>query len=149
MFSAVVYEGSSVFPSGLEGEYTTCISVLPIQQHGPYRTVSSYYIAIGCSDGTVRLWKMTCADNSLQIEKERHIWELAGMFGAHRGPITTILLSNCGRVITVGRNIQKNITSIHIWDAVKLVEDGSFLLEDVLMFQDHIFGLDGLSLGDG
>ncbi|XP_062213038.1 uncharacterized protein LOC133913785 [Phragmites australis] len=156
MFSAVVCEGSSVFPSGLEGEYPTCISVmplnntvLPIQQHGPYRTVPGYHIATGCSDGTVKLWKMTCADNSLQTEKERHIWELVGMFGAHRGPITTILLSSCGRVITVGRDIQKNSTSIHIWEAVKLMGDGSFLLEDALMSQDHIVGLDGLSLGDG
>lgn len=156
MFSAVVYEGSSVFPSGLEGEYPTCISVmllnntvLPIQQHDPYRTVPGYHIATGCSDGTVKLWKMSCADNSLQTEKERHIWELVGMFGAHQGPIDTVLLSGCGRVITVSRNLKKNSTSIHIWEAVKIRGDGNFLLEDTLMLQDHIVGLDGLSLGDG
>jgi hypothetical protein len=156
MFSAVVYEGSSVFPSGLEGEYPTCISVmllnntvLPIQQHDPYRTVPGYHIATGCSDGTVKLWKMSCADNSLQTEKERHIWELVGMFGAHQGPIDTVLLSGCGRVITVSRNLKKNSTSIHIWEAVKIRGDGIFLLEDTLMLQDHIVGLDGLSLGDG
>lgn len=156
MFSAVVYEGSSVFPSGLEGEYTTCISVmplnntvLPIQQHDPYRTVPGYHIATGCSDGTVKLWKMTCAEDSLQTKKERHIWELVGMFGAHQGPIDIVSLSGCGRVITVGRNLKKNSTSIHIWEATKIRGDGNFLLGDTLMLQDHIVGLDGLSLGDG
>ncbi|KAJ1283904.1 hypothetical protein BS78_03G163200 [Paspalum vaginatum] len=156
MFSAVVYEGSSAFPSSLEGEYPTCISVvqlnstvLPIQQHDPYRAVPGYHIATGCSDGSVKLWKMFCADNSLQTGKERHIWELVGMFGAHRGPISTVFLSSCGRIITVGRNLKKCSTFIHIWEAVKVEGDGSFLLEDTLMLQDHIVGLDGLSLGDG
>lgn len=155
-FSAVVYEGSSVFPSSLEGEYPTCISVvqlnntvLPIQQYDPYRTVPGYHIATGYSNGTVKLWKGSCADNSLQTEKGRHIWELVGMFGAHERPVSTVLLSTCGRIITASRNLKENSTSIHIWEAVKFRGDGSFLLEDALMLQDHIVGLDGLSLGDG
>jgi len=154
-FSAVIYEGSSVFPSSLEGEYPTCISVVPLNntvlpmQHEPYRTVPGYHIATGCSDGTVKLWKMSCADNSLQTEKEGHLWELVGMYGAHRGPVSMVVLSNCGRVVTVCRNLKKNSTSIHIWEAVKLIGDGSFLLEDVIILQDYIVGLEGLSLGDG
>ncbi|OEL19860.1 DmX-like protein 1 [Dichanthelium oligosanthes] len=154
-FSAVVYEGSSVFPSSLEGEYPTCISVvslnntvLPIQ-HDPYRTVPGYHIATGCSNGTVKLWKMSCADNSLQTEKGGHIWELVGMYGAHQGPVSMVLLSSCGRVVTVCRNLMKDSTSIHIWEEVKLIRDGSFLLEDALILQGQVVGLDGLSLGDG
>ncbi|TVU34091.1 hypothetical protein EJB05_15917, partial [Eragrostis curvula] len=156
IFSAVVYEGSSVFPSGLEGEYPTCISVmllnntvLPIKQHGPFIAVPGYHIATGCSDGSVKLWKMSCAENSSQSEKESHIWKLVGMFSAHQGPVSMILLSSCGRVITVGRNAQKNCNTIHIWEAVKLMGDGSFLLEDALNFEDSVVGLEGLSLGDG
>lgn len=156
MFSAVIYEGSSVFPNGLDGEYPTCISVmpqnntvLPLQQHGPSGTSPGYHIATGCSDGTVKLWKMSCADSALQTEKGSHSWELVGMFGAHRGPVSAISLSRCGRVATVGKNVQKNSTSIHIWEAVKLMGDGSFLLEGALMLQGPVVGLDWLSLGDG
>lgn len=155
-FSAVVYEGSSVFPSGVEGEYPTCISVmllnptvLPIKQHEPSIAVPSYHIATGCSDGSVKLWKMSCVENCLQNEKESNLWVLVGKISAHQGPVNTILLSSCGRVITSARNIQKNSTTIHIWEAVKLMGDGSFLLEDALMFADTIVGLEGLSLGDG
>uniref|UniRef100_A0A0E0JK06 RAVE complex protein Rav1 C-terminal domain-containing protein n=1 Tax=Oryza punctata TaxID=4537 RepID=A0A0E0JK06_ORYPU len=155
MFSAVIYEGSSVFPACLDGEYPTCISatplnntVLPLQQHGS-RTAPCYHIATGYSDGTVKLWKMSFADNPLQTEKESHSWQLVGMFCADRGPITAISLSNCGRVATVGRDVQKNTTSIHIWKAVKLMGDGSFLLEDALVLQGPVVGLDWLSLGDG
>ncbi|KAG8051653.1 hypothetical protein GUJ93_ZPchr0001g33135 [Zizania palustris] len=151
MFSAVIYEGSSVFPTS-----PTCISVsplsntvLPLQQHGPSRTAPCYHIATGYSDGTVKLWKMTCADKPLQTEKENHNWGLVGTFGADRGPISAISLSSCGRVATVGRNVQKNTTSIHIWKAVKLMGDGSFLLEDALMIQGPVVGLEWLSLGDG
>ncbi|CAL4956245.1 unnamed protein product [Urochloa decumbens] len=155
--SAVVYEGSSVFPSSLEGEYPTCISVVPLNntvlpiQHEHYRSVPGYHIATGCSDGTVKLWKMSCADNSLQTETERHIWpwELVGMYGAHHGPVNMIALSSCGRVVTVCRNLNKNSSYIHIWEAVKLIGHGSFLLEDALMLQADIVGLEGLSLGDG
>jgi hypothetical protein len=134
-FSAFVYEGSSVFPSGLEGEYPTCISVillnptvLPINQHGASTAVSGYHVATGCSDGSVKLWKMSCAENSLQNEEESHLWDLVGMFNADQGSIDMILLSSCGRVITVVRNVQKNNTNIHIWEAVKLMGNGSFLL---------------------
>ncbi|KAL6884562.1 hypothetical protein ACP4OV_010498 [Aristida adscensionis] len=156
IFAAVIYEGSSVFPIALEGEYPTCISVmsvnntvLPMQQHGPSRTVPGYHIATGCSDGSVKLWKMSSADDPLQSEKESHSWELVGTFGAHQGPISAISLSSCGRIATVGRNVGQNSTSIHIWEAVKLMSDGAFLLEDALTFQGHIVGLDGTSLGDG
>lgn len=154
-FSAVVHEGSSVFPSSLEGEHPTCISVVSLNntvlptQHGPYRTVPGYHLATGCSDGTVKLWKMSCADNSMQTEKERQIWELVGMYGAHQGPVSMVLLSSCGKVVTACRNLKKNSSAIHIWEAVKLIGDGSFLLEDALMLEDCIVGVDGLSLGDG
>jgi WD40 repeat protein len=108
MFSAVICKGSSVFPTCLDGEYPTCISatplnntVLSLQQHGS-GTASCYHIATGYSDGTVKLWKMSFADNPLHTEKESHIWQLVGTFGADRGPITAISLSNCGRIATVG-----------------------------------------------
>uniref|UniRef100_A0A0D9V1Y4 RAVE complex protein Rav1 C-terminal domain-containing protein n=1 Tax=Leersia perrieri TaxID=77586 RepID=A0A0D9V1Y4_9ORYZ len=156
VFSAVIYEGSSVFPTCLDGEYPTCISitplnstVLPLQQHGPSRTAPCYHIATGYSDGTVKLWKMSYTGNPLQTEKESHNWQLVGTFGADRGPISAISLSSCGRIATVGRNVQKNTTTIHIWKAVKLMGDGSFLLEDALMLQGPVVGLDWLSLGDG
>jgi hypothetical protein len=154
-FSADVYEGSSFFPPSLEEEYPTCISVvllnntvLPIQ-HEPYGAVPGYHIATGCSDGTVKLWKMSCADTPLQTEKGSHIWELVGMFGAHRGPVSMVVLSSCGRIVTVCRNLKKNSTSIHSWEAIKLIGDGSFLLEDALILQDYIVGIEGLSSGDG
>ncbi|KAL6608107.1 hypothetical protein ACP70R_041170 [Stipagrostis hirtigluma subsp. patula] len=155
IFSAVICEGSSVFPSGLEGEYPTCISVMSLNntvspiQHGPSRTIQGYHIATGCSDGSVKLWKVSSADNPLHSEKESHSWELVGIFCAHRGPISAISLSTCGRIATVARNVGKNSTSVHIWEAVKLMGDGSFLMEDALSFQGHIVGLDGISLGDG
>ena len=57
-------------------------------------------------------------------------------------------VSRCGRVATVGRNVQKNSISIHIWEAVKLMGDGCFLLEDALLIQSPIVALDWLSLGD-
>ncbi|XP_015699102.1 uncharacterized protein LOC102707069 [Oryza brachyantha] len=156
MFSAVIYEGSSVFPTCLDGEYPTCISVtplnntvLPLQQHGPSITAPCYHIATGYSDGRVKLWKMSCAGNPLQSEKQSQSWQLVGTFSAYRGPISAVSLSSCGRVATVGRYVQKNATYIHIWKAVKLIGDGSFLLEDVRMLQGPVVGLDWLSLGDG
>ncbi|CAM0881371.1 unnamed protein product [Alopecurus aequalis] len=156
MFSAVIHEGSSVFPTGLDGEYPTCISVmslnttvLPLQQHVPSGTSPGYHIATGYSDGTVKLWNMSGADNPEQTGAESNSWELVGMFGAHRGPVSAISLSRCGRVATVGRNVQKNSISIHIWEAVKLMGDGCFLLEDALFIQSPVVGLDWLSLGDG
>uniref|UniRef100_A0ACD5VM29 Uncharacterized protein n=1 Tax=Avena sativa TaxID=4498 RepID=A0ACD5VM29_AVESA len=155
-FSAIIHEGSLVFPTGLDGEYPTCISVmslnntvLPLQQHVPSGTFPGYHIATGCSDGTVKLWKMSGADNPEHTGRESNSWELVGMFSAHRGPISAISLSRCGRVATVGRNLQKNSTSIHIWEAVKLMGDGCFILEDALMIQNPVVGLDWLSLGDG
>lgn len=156
MFSAVIYEGSSVFPAGLDGEYPTCISVmslnntvLPLKQQDPSGSSPGYHIATGSSDGTVKLWKFSGADNPLQTGTESIIWELVGMFGAHHGPISAISLSRCGRIATVGRDVQKNSTSIHIWEAVKLMRDGCFLLEDALMIQSPVVGLNWLSLGDG
>ncbi|VAH76465.1 unnamed protein product [Triticum turgidum subsp. durum] len=156
MFAAAIYEGSTVFPTDVDGEYPTCISVmsldntvLPLQQHVPFATSSGYHIATGYSDGTVKLWKMSGADNPLQTGRGSNSWELVGMFGAHPGPISAISLSRCGRVATVGRNVQKNSTSIHIWEAVKLMGDGYFLLEDALMIQSAVVGLDWLSLGNG
>ncbi|XP_048563439.1 uncharacterized protein LOC125543966 isoform X2 [Triticum urartu] len=156
MFAAAIYEGSTVFPTVVDGEYPTCISVmsldntvLPLQQHVPFATSPGYHIATGYSDGTVKLWKMSGADNPLQTGRWSNSWELVGMFGAHPGPISAISLSRCGRVATVGRNVQKNNTSIHIWEAVKLMGDGCFLLEDALMIQSAVVGLDWLSLGNG
>ncbi|KAM3330686.1 hypothetical protein ACQJBY_027066 [Aegilops geniculata] len=156
MFAAAIYEGSTVFPTVVDGEYPTCISVmsldntvLPLQQHVPFATSPGYHIATGYSDGTVKLWKMSGADNPLQTGRGSNSWELVGMFGAHPGPISAISLSRCGRVATVGRNVQKNSTSIHIWEAVKLMGDGCFLLEDALMIQSAVVGLDWLSLGNG
>jgi WD40 repeat protein len=154
--SAIIYEGSSVFPTGLDGEYPTCISVmslnntvLPLQQHVPSGSFPGFHIATGYSDGTVKLWKMSGADSPEQTERESNRWELVGFFSAHRGPISAISLSRCGRVATVGRNVQKNSTSIHIWEAVKLMGDGCFLLEDALMIQSPVVGLNWLSSGDG
>ncbi|XP_050385252.1 uncharacterized protein LOC126801830 isoform X2 [Argentina anserina] len=127
-------------------------SMMRIEKHldsttGQSSSCPAYLMATGCSDGTLKLW-------SSRIDKQSTpniLWELVGMFLAHKGPIGTVCLSDCGRKIaTVCKNFSsKTASNLHIWDPIHLAGAGSFMLEDTLSFDQELVALNWLPLGNG
>lgn len=107
----------------------------------------AYLLATGCSDGSLKLWR-----SRIDKPSTPHIpWELVGMFVAHKGPISTICLSDCGRKIaTICKGFPSDtVGTLHIWDSVHLAGAGSFMLEDTFSFHQELVALNWLPLGNG
>lgn len=157
-FYATIDLGSSNFPDLYSLDYVVSVSVvspdnsvLSSQQCKASYNITSigYHIATGCSDGSLKLWKMSHVE-SVNSECEFVPWELVGMFTAHCGPVSAVSLSSCGnKIATVSRNDRNNTTSVHIWEPISLINGGSFLLEDAITFDGHVVTLNWLSIGNG
>ncbi|PSS03929.1 DmX-like protein [Actinidia chinensis var. chinensis] len=108
---------------------------------------STYHIATGCSNGSLKLWRSMLAtqlNSNLQ-------WELVGMLAAHQGPITSISLADCGqKIATLCSTGPSNYSStVHIWESVHLAAAGSFLLEDTLFLDGQVIAFNWLTMGSG
>ncbi|XP_020264174.1 uncharacterized protein LOC109840081 [Asparagus officinalis] len=155
-FYATVDLGSSLFPDEHNLDHIISISVtspnmLSVQQRIASYDVpcSKYHMATGCSDGTVKLWKMVHAESS-NSELKFLPWELVGIFAAHEGPVSAVSLSCCGgKVATVSMNDRNSTTSLHIWEPICLISGGDFLLEDAISLIGPVTGLSWLSIGNG
>ncbi|CAN6465807.1 unnamed protein product [Victoria cruziana] len=104
-----------------------------------------YHMAIGSSDGKLWLYR------SLQISDTFCIpWQLVGMFRAHVGAIDLISLSGgSGKVATVNMRGSDACSCLHIWDSVSVMDEGCFLLEDKIHFNDSINAIDFQNMGNG
>ncbi|KAL4360243.1 hypothetical protein S83_027107 [Arachis hypogaea] len=104
-------------------------------------------MATGCSNGSLKLWRSNSGNRSAL-----HLpWELVGMFTAHDGPVNYICFTDCGQKIATccNRSDSNGVNTIHIWDAVNLISEGTFILEDRLTFESNICSLNWLTLGTG
>ncbi|PRQ58513.1 putative transcription factor WD40-like family [Rosa chinensis] len=107
----------------------------------------AYLMATGCSDGSLKLWRSRIA----KLSTPNIPWELVGMFVAHKGPISTVCLSECGRKIaTICKDFSSNtVGTLQIWDPIHLAGAGSFVLEDTISFDQELVALNWLPLGNG
>ncbi|KAJ0986141.1 hypothetical protein J5N97_004497 [Dioscorea zingiberensis] len=153
---------SSFLPDPHNHDQVTSVAVLPPDdqalsvQH--YATSSSssemnscmYTMVTGCSDGTLKLWRICYAGNAADSKGEFLPWEIVGMFNAHQGPVSAVSLSTCGgKIATIGMDGQSNSASLHIWEPVRLIGGGSFLLEDVISLSGAVIALNWMTIGDG
>ncbi|ESW07263.1 hypothetical protein PHAVU_010G115000 [Phaseolus vulgaris] len=107
----------------------------------------TYIMVTGSSNGILKLWKSKPGNSLTQ-----HLpWELVGVFVAHDGPIKGICFSDCGeKIATIGHESNSNaINTIHIWDAVPLINAGTFILEDKIKTNSDVIALKWLTLGTG
>ncbi|KAI5422049.1 uncharacterized protein LOC127076092 isoform X1 [Lathyrus oleraceus] len=108
---------------------------------------STYILATGCSDGSLKLWK----SNHGNLSTLNLPWELVGMFIAHNSPVKGICFTDCGQKVATfcSRNDSNAVNTIHIWDAINLIIAGTFILEDTLTFESDVITLKWLTLGTG
>lgn len=157
-FYATIDLGSSLFPDTQDLDNVISISATPqdhnmlsMQQRMDYSSVPSnnYHMATGCSDGTLKLWKMSYAESS-NSGLEFLPWELVGTLTAHEGPVSTVSLSSCaGKIATVSMNDSNSTSSLHIWEPICLINGGSFLLEDAISLNGPVISLNWLFVGNG
>ncbi|KAI5438922.1 hypothetical protein KIW84_024591 [Lathyrus oleraceus] len=108
---------------------------------------STYILATGCSDDSLKLWK----SNHGNLSTLNLPWELVGMFIAHNSPVKSICFTDCGQKVATfcSRNDSNAVNTIHIWDAINLIIAGTFILEDTLTFKSDVITLKWLTLGTG
>ncbi|KAF3439842.1 hypothetical protein FNV43_RR18120 [Rhamnella rubrinervis] len=146
---------SSQFPERHSNDYVTSFAVvcpdglISIEQNFGDQSCSypTYTMATGCSNGSLKLWR----SNRGKTSTPHTPWELVGKFVAHRGPISAIGLSGCGRkVATVCKEFQSNnVSTLQIWDCVHILGAGTFMLEDTLALDGEVSSLNWLALGTG
>ncbi|KAF3324604.1 WD domain, G-beta repeat [Carex littledalei] len=145
------------FSTSQDGYEITCFSypspnavVFPIKGSCGY--FPWYHIITGCSDGSVKLWKLGILDSSLQSEKESPSWELVGSFIANSGYIASVSFSNCGtRIATLSNTSQTGTSCIGIWEPVCIPGGTSavFLLEHTITLKSPVVQLSWFSIGNG
>lgn len=146
---------SSQFPEPHSNDCVTSFAVvcpdglISIEQNFGDQSCSypTYIMATGCSNGSLKLWRSNLGKTSTPHTP----WELVGKFVAHKGPISAISLSGCGRkVATVCKEFQSNnVGTLQIWDCVQILGAGTFMLEDALALDGEISSLNWLALGTG
>ncbi|KAK7292823.1 hypothetical protein RJT34_15677 [Clitoria ternatea] len=107
----------------------------------------TYDMATGYSNGSLKLWRSKPGSSLTQ-----HLpWELVGSFVAHDGPIQGICFTDCGGKIATfcNKSNSNDVSTIHIWDAVHLINAGTFILEDILKPENDVITLKWLTLGTG
>ncbi|XP_017699904.2 uncharacterized protein LOC103713736 isoform X2 [Phoenix dactylifera] len=162
VYHAAIYPGSSDLPAPQNCDQITSVavvsldnSILPIQQSaasygGLCSETVSYHMATGCSDGTLKLWKMSYAESPIHSEPERLLWKLVGMFTAHQGPVSAISLSiHDSKIATVSMNGHNSTARLHIWESICLIGSGGFLLEDAIILKGPVIAINWLSIGNG
>ncbi|XP_057981006.1 uncharacterized protein LOC131166445 isoform X2 [Malania oleifera] len=108
---------------------------------------SPYHMAMGCSDGSLKLWR----SNPDKPMAPNLCWELVGALSRHQGPISAVSLTSCGRKIaTVCPAAHSNaVSTLHLWGSVHLAGSGSFILEDSFSLDGNVVSLNWLALGNG
>lgn len=144
------------FSTSNDGYQITCSSyaspnavVFPIKGSCGY--TPSYHIVTGCSDGSVKLWKLGISDSNLQSEKESPSWELVGSFIANSGYIASVSFSNCGtKIATLSSTSQTGTSCISIWEPVCIPGGTSgFLLEHTITLNSPVVQFSWFSIGNG
>lgn len=107
----------------------------------------AYIMATGSSNGSLKLWR----SNQGKTLTPHIPWELVGMIDTHKGPISAISLTDCGRkVATICKEFQSNnVSTLHIWDCVHILGAGTFMLEDTVTLDGEVVSLNWLTLGTG
>lgn len=157
-YSVIVNPCSSQFPYPHSNDQVTSFAVvcpdglISVEQNSASLgdkscSYPTYIIATGCSNGSLKLWR----SNRGKVSTPHTPWELVGKFVAHKGPITAISLSDCGRkVATIGKEFQSNnVSTLHIWDCMHILGAGTFMLEDTLALDGEVSSLNWLALGTG
>ncbi|OVA14729.1 WD40 repeat [Macleaya cordata] len=113
---------------------------------------ATYHMATGCSNGSLKLWR-SIPSKSLTPHTE-HVnlpWELVGMFSAHQGPVDAIALSASGqKIATTSRGDHSdNVSKLCIWESVRVIGAGNFLLEDNISLDGVVISLNWLAIGNG
>lgn len=152
---------SSFLPDPYDHDQVTSVAVLPpdvqslsVQNHAAFCTSSEmnscmYTMATGCSDGTLKLWRICFGGNTTNSKSEFLPWEIVGMLNAHQGPVSAVSLSTCGgKIATIGLDGQSS-NNLHIWEPVCLIRGGNFLLEDVISLTGAVIALNWMTIGDG
>ncbi|MQL89896.1 hypothetical protein Taro_022485 [Colocasia esculenta] len=154
---------SMEFPQSCDFDKVTSVSVLSPNKLYPSvqqmwvsskqicRTSALYHMVTGHSDGMVRLWRTPFLKTpDLQSVGRCLPWELVGMFVAHRGVVAGIAFSSCAsKIATFCKEVSNGISSIHIWQFVGLLGQGSFLFEDKISLNGDIVAIKWFSLGNG
>ncbi|XP_058100511.1 uncharacterized protein LOC131245220 isoform X2 [Magnolia sinica] len=112
---------------------------------------SLYNMATGCSDGSLKLWRIGHVVSSIPPSELASLsWELVGMFMAHQGPVSGISLSSCGsKIATISMGAPNSVSTLHIWESICLTGAGSFLLEDTVLLNEAVIAFDWLAVGNG
>ncbi|KAL0913039.1 hypothetical protein M5K25_016469 [Dendrobium thyrsiflorum] len=157
-YSVAICPTSWNFPHAQNSKTMICVSVVTldhsmisnvnivISDNGSYDNSISL-MAIGFSDGVLELWNVSSAKS---FESECIPWVLVGKFAAHDGPVNAVSLSSCGsKIATVSVDDKNCMTTLHIWTPICLIGGGSFILEDVLLFNGPVIALKWSVIGNG
>ncbi|XP_020701269.1 uncharacterized protein LOC110113162 [Dendrobium catenatum] len=157
-YSATICPASWNFPHPQNSKTMICVSVVTldhsiisnvnnvISNNVSYGNIISL-MAIGFSDGVLELWKVSSAKS---LESESIPWVLVGKFAAHDGPVNAVSLSSCGsKIATVNVGGKNCVTTLHVWTPICLIGGGSFILEDVLLFNGPVIALKWSVIGNG
>jgi RAVE protein 1 C terminal len=155
--AAVSSCSSKSFSTSQDGYQVTCFSyVLPnavmFPTKGSCGHSPSYHIITGCSDGSVKLWKLGILDSNLQSEEESPTWELVGSFIANSGCISSVSFSNCGtRIATLSSTSETGTSCIDIWEPICTTggTSGIFLLEHTITLKSPVVHFSWFSIGTG
>ncbi|KAJ8621858.1 hypothetical protein MRB53_030387 [Persea americana] len=119
--------------------------------NGLCNNASTYQMATGCSDGSLKLWRICQVESSTShFEGEPITWELVGKFTANQGPIRMISVSSCGsKIATISTVDSDSSDFLHIWESVCLTGVGNFFQEDSIPLDGSAVALDWLAVGNG
>lgn len=153
---------SSKFPDPHSHDQVTSVAVacpgnwMPSVQikwpcNSMHGNASTYQMATGCSDGSLKLWRICQVDSSTSHFDDAPIpWELVGKFTANRGPVSMISVSSCGnKIATVCTGGSDSSDALHIWESVYLIGVGNFILVDSITLDVSAVALDWLTVGNG
>ncbi|KAK1257002.1 hypothetical protein QJS04_geneDACA024763 [Acorus gramineus] len=137
---------ATVCPAGLMPSVHQLLASQVWQSHS-----SSYHMATGYCDGTVKLWRINSSESLIQqSEGQPQAWELVGMFMAHRGPVNGIALSSCGsKIASVSFGTSEGSSCLYIWEPTCLVNTGKFFIEECLFLDGVVIAMNWLSIGNG
>lgn len=113
-----------------------------------FNSTPAYTMATGCANGFLKLWRSKIGETQNSADT---LWELVGICATHRGPISTVCLSDSGgKVVTICKEFCSNsVNTLSIWEAVHIAGSGLLILEDTIALDEQVVALSWLSLSDG
>ncbi|XP_068645001.1 uncharacterized protein [Aristolochia californica] len=149
-YSVVVKPCSSSFPYEFD-QITSFAVICPNNFICSQAKTPTYQLATGCSDGSVKLWRTSCAIPSGQNSDQISVpWELVGMCTSHQGPVNAVSLSSNGtQMATISKVFSSSTSALHIWESKHVDGTGFFLLEDKMTLDGDIITLEWLAIGNG